>query len=149
VQRQVDAEVAQRQRAMGGEAAFSRALAQQWLTLAEYRDIITQSVRRLMLVQQYIGLLRPDRRPTPLTEDEVRAFLEAQKSMLGRRPATLVFEQVVITPRASDSARAAAHQRALDVLAELRAGRDFALLARRYSEDPSNREQGGSLGWFR
>src|SRR5690606_7857965 len=89
------------------------------------------------------------RRPPPVTEDEVRAYFEAQKEMLGRRPASLTFEQVVVAPRPSDSARTAARERALEILRELREGADFAALARRHSNDPGTREQGGDLGWFR
>src|SRR5690606_3688749 len=149
VQRNVDADIAQRQRAMGGEAAFMRALAQQRLTLAEYRDILARGIRREGIIQQYIGLLQRDRRPPPVTEDEVRAFFEAQKANLGRRPATLTFEQVVVAPRASDSARAAARERAIEILDELRKGADFEALARRHSDDGGTKDQGGNLGWFR
>ncbi|MFO7259948.1 MAG: peptidylprolyl isomerase [bacterium] len=149
VQRYVDAEIAQRQRAMGGEAALMRALAQQRLTLAEYRDILARDIRREMMVQRYVAVLQRQRRPPPVTEDEVRAFFEANKANFGRRPETLTFEQVVVAPRASDSARAVARERALEILDELRRGGDFEALARRHSDDPGTKDQGGNLGWFR
>ncbi|HEY8469967.1 MAG TPA: peptidylprolyl isomerase [Longimicrobiales bacterium] len=149
VQRRADADIAQRQRMMGGEAAFANALAQQRLTLAEYRDMVVRGLRRQALIEQYIGSLQRQRRPPPVTEDEVRAFFAAQKDVLGRRPASLTFEQVVVAPQPSDSARTAARERALEILRELREGADFAALARRHSDDPGTREQGGDLGWFR
>ena len=149
VQRYVDGEIAQRQRAMGGEAAFNRALAQQRLTLQEYRNILARDIRRELIVQRYIGTLQRKRRPPPVTEDEVRAFFDAQKANFGRRPATLTFEQVVIAPRPSDSARAVARERALEILDELRRGGDFEALARRHSDDVGTRDRGGNLGWFR
>src|SRR5690606_5464250 len=149
VQKHVDFQIADRQRAMGGEAVFMRALVQQRLTLAEYRDILARGIRREGIIQQYIGLLQRDRRPPPVTEDEVRAFFEAQKANLGRRPATLTFEQVVVAPRASDSARAAARERGIGVLDGLREGADFEARARRHSDDGGTKDQGGNLGWFR
>jgi len=149
LQRYVDAEIAQRQRAMGGEATFMRALAQQRLTLTDYRNILARDIRRDLMVQRYVAVLQRKRRPPPVTEDEVRAFFEAQKANFGRRPETLTFEQVVVAPRASDSARAAARDRALEILDELRRGGDFEALARRYSDDPGTKDQGGNLGWFR
>jgi len=49
---------------------------------------------------------------------------------------------------ATDSERAAAKLKAADVLKQAQAGGDFAKLAAKYSEDPSNNLQGGDLGTF-
>ncbi|GBC84862.1 Peptidyl-prolyl cis-trans isomerase D [bacterium HR11] len=46
--------------------------------------------------------------------------------------------------RSEDEAR----QRAETVRARLKAGEDFAKVAREYSDDPGTREKGGDLGWF-
>src|SRR5690606_7078725 len=149
VQRYVDAEIAQRQRAMGGEAALMRALAQQRLTLAEYRDILARDIRRELMVQRYVAVLQRQRRPPPVTDDEARACFAATQPNLRGRPETLTAERVVVAPRASGSARAGARERALEILDELRRGGDFEALARRHSDDPGTKDQGGNLGWFR
>lgn len=44
--------------------------------------------------------------------------------------------------------RAAARQEASDLMTRIRAGEDFAELAREFSDDPGSGRMGGDLGWF-
>jgi peptidyl-prolyl cis-trans isomerase SurA len=149
VEREVQREIAQQQRAMGGERPFEQALAAEGWTLAEYRAHLARQLRQRQMVSQYLGRTQRERRPPTVTEDEIRAYFELQRAQLGERPATISFEQVVIAPRAAAAAREAAQERAAEILERARAGEDFAQLARRFSEDPGTRERGGDLGWFR
>lgn len=49
-----------------------------------------------------------------------------------------------LDPKAVEAARAKAE----DVLRQLKAGGDFATLAKKYSEDQASKDNGGSLGWI-
>jgi len=49
---------------------------------------------------------------------------------------------------AGDTLRQQKRELAEKVLAEVRAGKDFATLARKYSDDPGSAAQGGELGYF-
>lgn len=149
VARRVEQELAQRREALGGESAFHAALRQQGTTLTEFRAELERQVRRQGVIETYLAKLQRERRPPPVTESEARGYFEAQKDRLGQRPAILSFQQVVVRPRPTDSALAAARAEAEEVLAKLRAGEDFQDLARRYTDEPGGRERAGDLGWFR
>ena len=53
----------------------------------------------------------------------------------------------ILITTSSDMDDMAAQKRAEDVLAKLKAGGDFATLAKQYSKDPGSASQGGDLGW--
>jgi len=147
----VDNEIAQIQRTVGGGPANLEQILRDelGLTLAEFREMLAQEYRRTSMSQQYLQQVTQTRRPPPVSDAEVRAFFDLYSDQLGTRPATVSFRQLVITPQPTDSARAQARALAEEVLGMARSGEDFAVLARRFSDDPGSREQGGDLGWYR
>jgi peptidyl-prolyl cis-trans isomerase SurA len=120
-------------------------------TPEEYRRWLTDQQRRAAYQNRLIEKLRNDGKLKPVspTEKEMKQFFEEQKSTLGNRPATLSFRQIVISPAASPAAKARTKAQADSIVLELRRGADFATAARRFSQDPGSKEQGGSLNWFR
>lgn len=149
VQRQVDQQIDRQRRAFGSEVALEQALRAQGLTLAGYRSEMARQVRIQGMIEGYLGKVRRDRRPPPLSDKQVKEYFDEQKDRLGDRPATLDMEIVIVAPRAGDSARAAAREQTEQLLERIRSGEDFAQLARRFSHDPGSKDQGGDLGWFR
>ena len=145
VQKELDA----RRRQFGGEAQFQAALAQAGMTQEDLRRTIAQEVSGRTLLREYIQKVSRDRHPPPVTDEDIRKYFEANRASFGQRPATITFMQVVIAPKASDTARAAAHAKAEEALKKLQEGADFETIAKQYSDDPSTRERGGDLGWFR
>lgn len=128
--------------------AFQEAVQSSGRTLVQYRQFLRSQVRAQILIDQFVRQSRESMPPVVVTEEEIQAWynenLEGQT-----RPASVSFEQIVVEPEpgqaALDSARAEAEQ----ALAELRNGADFEVVARSYSDDMSNRETGGDLGWVR
>lgn len=120
-------------------------------TPEEYRRWLTDQQRRAAYQNRLIEKLRSEGKLKPVapTEKEMREFFDQQKASLGTRPATVSFRQIVITPKAAPEAKLKAKMRADSIVLELRRGADFATAARRFSQDPGSREQGGSLNWFR
>ncbi len=120
-------------------------------TPEEYRRWLTDQQRRAALQNRLIDKLRAEGKLKPVspTEPEMKAYFEAQKGSLGNRPATLSFRQIAITPKPTAEAMARIRAQADSIVLELRRGADFATAAKRFSQDPGSREQGGSLNWFR
>ena len=79
----------------------------------------------------------------PPTEAEMRSYFDANKGSLGSRPATISFRQIVVTPKPSAEAKARTKAQADSIVLELRRGADFATAARRFSQDPGSKDQGG------
>ena len=119
-------------------------------TMEEYRRWITDQRRRELLQETLMQKLRQSGtlRPVPPTEDELRAFYERVRDRQ-TRPAVVSFRQVVIRPEPDSAAVDSAFRLADSLSLALKAGADFATLARRYSNDPGSRDQGGELGYFR
>ena len=120
-------------------------------TPEEYRRWLTDQQRRAALQNRLIDGLRSSGKLKAVapTEQEMRKFFEQQKGNLGSRPATISFRQIVLSPKPSAAAKARARAQADSIVLELRGGADFATAARRFSQDPGSRDQGGSLNWFR
>jgi peptidyl-prolyl cis-trans isomerase SurA len=149
VENLVSEEIDQRTTAYGGREAFEGGLAQQGYTLSSYRDFLRGQIRQQRLYQQYMGKRSADLTSVIIEESEIQQFFEEQREAIGERPPTVVFAQVIMVPTPSDSARDAVlteANRIRDLAAE---GEDFGELARRFSQDPGSKDNGGDLGWFR
>ena len=130
------------------EAAFNAALAESGRTQESYRAELSRQFADQTLVQRFVRKRMQEMAPPAVTEDEIRTFFNANRERFGQRPAAISFQQVLVRPLPSDSARAASLRTVTQVLTELNTGGDFEVLARRYSGD-GTRERGGDLGWFR
>lgn len=120
-------------------------------TPEEYRRWLKDQQRRAALQNRLLDKLRGEKKLVPVipTEREIRAYFDLQKAQLGNRPATLSFRQLVIAPQPSEAAKAVSRALADSIVLELRHGADFATAARRFSQDPGSKDQGGDLNWFR
>ncbi len=128
--------------------AFQEAVQSSGRTLVQYRQFLRNQVRAQIMVEQFVRQNRENMPPVSVTEEEIQAWYDANLSDQ-TRPATIGFEQLVIEPKPGQASLDAAQAEARQAMAELRDGEEFEVVARRYSDDPSNREQGGDLGWVR
>lgn len=120
-------------------------------TPEEYRRWLTDDQRKAALRNRLMSKLQQDDKLKPVqpTEKEMQAYFAQFKERLPQRPATIGFRNIVIAPRPSAEAKAKTRAQADSIVRALRSGADFAIAARRFSQDPASAEQGGDLGWFR
>ena len=117
----------------------------------EYRRWLVDQQRRAAIQQRLFERLRAEGKivPLPVSEKEVTDYFERNRSRLPRAPATVTFRQIVVAPKASPAAKAAALAKAESLRVEIEKGGDFEQVAKRESMDPGTKETGGDLGWRR
>jgi len=110
------------------EASFKKRLADSGTNLEELTQEIRGQVLRENLLIKAKGLRVPDA--------EVETFFEANKERLGTPESAHVRHILVGTEK-----------EAKDFLTSLKAGADFAILAKQVSQDKATQENGGDLGF--
>ena len=126
------------------QEALVAALAGQGLSFDQYRAQLQEQIEKLKLVSMEV------RAKVHVGETEMRDYYSANlqkytedESFRARHIFFKTGEKA--TPEESQRAKATA----LSVLADVKAGKDFAELARKFSEDPAARKDGGDLGSFK
>jgi peptidyl-prolyl cis-trans isomerase D len=111
---------------------------------ARYKDAIPEA-RKI----QYLAFT-PDQVPggsPQISDDQARQYYQAHLKDYQVPDEVHVRHILISVPQGADAkADAAAKAKAEDVLKQLRAGGNFAALAKKYSDDPGSKDQGGDLG---
>ncbi|HEX4582358.1 MAG TPA: peptidylprolyl isomerase [Acidobacteriaceae bacterium] len=113
---------------------------------ARYKDAIPEA-RKI----SYIAFT-PDQVPggTPqITDQQARQYYQAHLKDYQVPDQVKVRHILISVPKGADAKTdAAAKAKADDVLKQLRAGGNWAALAKKYSDDPGSKDQGGELGFL-
>ncbi|HZI41596.1 MAG TPA: peptidylprolyl isomerase [Gemmatimonadaceae bacterium] len=134
------------------ETEFRQELARAGLgSPEEYRRMLVDQMRRDETMKRTMQKLREDNKviPANVSESDVKEAFERSRASLPKKPASVTFRQIVIAPKPTLAAKNIARVKAESILAEIKRGGDFALLAKRESMDPTTKETGGDLGWAR
>jgi peptidyl-prolyl cis-trans isomerase SurA len=121
-------------------------------TLDEYRRWLIEQQRKEFYRQRFTEALKQTGQLKDLapTEKEIRTNYDtfAAAGMLGSRPASISFRQIVIAPKPAPAEKERAKALVDSIIGELRNGADFATAAKRFGMD-ATRERGGDLGFQR
>ncbi|HKT31755.1 MAG TPA: SurA N-terminal domain-containing protein [Gammaproteobacteria bacterium] len=82
------------------------------------------------------------------TDDQLQALYQQQLASFGQAAAREAQHILITAGGKSAKTDAAAEAKAEDILKQLKAGADFATLARQYSDDAGSAANGGNLGWI-
>lgn len=133
-----------KQNNMPSQEALVAALANQGLSFDQYRAQLQEQIEKLKLVSIEV------RAKIHVSETEMHEYYEANRLKFTEdesyRARHIFFKTGEKSP-ADEIKRTMTT--ALMVLAEAKSGKDFAELARNYSEDPAARKDGGDLGVFK
>ena len=83
-----------------------------------------------------------------VTPEQLQAYYDKNQSRYGEIEKRHAHHILIALPAGADAkADAAALAKAQDVVAQLKAGKDFSELSKKYSADPGSATRGGDLGW--
>ena len=136
----------------GSDAEFRAELSKAgYGTPDEYKRFVADGVRRSETITRTIRKLREDGKivQVNVTAADIADSYERNKGSLPKREPSVAWRQIIIAPHASPAAKQLARAKAESLLVELRTGGDFEKLAKRESNDPGTKDNGGDLGWNR
>lgn len=137
---QIEAEFKRLRDGFPSAEEFANVLRETGVTEAELKG----QLRRTLIVTRFVD--REVLAGLEVKDDEVRRYYDQNPAEMVRPEAVRLSQIMVrVPPSASQAARAAARQKIEAILKEIRAGEDFATLARRHSEGPEA-ASGGDAG---
>jgi len=107
---------------------FEQIVKQQGLTDADVRNIF----REQLVLQQAVAKNVP-----PVTDEQVKQYFDRNHAMLDKPEQVRARHILVPDLKTAEM-----------IEQKLKAGGDFAALAKQYSTDPATKNKGGELGWF-
>ncbi len=108
----------------------------------ELRNDTRKNLMAQMVQQKKFGSVEISRK-------EVEDFFEKYKDSLGVVPTKYEIAHIFINPQKGDRIKKKAYEFAKQLLDSIKNGADFAVLARKYSDDPGSAKQGGDLGFVK
>lgn len=140
---EVDARMAQIQGQFPDPAMFAKMLADRKVTLQQVRE---DTRRDLVIARMLQNEVEPNAAVKP---EQVDDFYAKNPEQFAEGEKVRASHILISADKGADAkTRAAARARAESILKDVKAGKDFAALAKQHSQDPGSGAQGGDLGFF-
>lgn len=140
---EVDARIAQLRGQFPTEDAFKQALASQKVTIEQLRADAQSELNVTKMLQTEIES------KVSVTPAQIQDFYAKNPDRFKQGERARASHILLRVPEQADAAaKATVKTKADDVLKQVRAGKDFAALAKQYSEDPGSAPNGGDLNYF-
>jgi peptidyl-prolyl cis-trans isomerase C len=139
----VDARVAQIKQQFPSEDEFKKVLAQQNLTVEQLREDAKSDMRVAKMLESEVNS------KVAVQPQQVNTFYQENPDKF-QQPERVRASHILIRTEENADAKTkeAAKAKATDLLKQVKAGGDFAALAKEHSQDPGSAVQGGDLGFF-
>jgi peptidyl-prolyl cis-trans isomerase C len=140
---ELDARIGQIRSQFPNEEAFKQTLTQQGVSLEQLRA----DARNDMLVSNMLQTELATK--VAVSPEQLTDFYQKNPGQFQQPERVRASHILIGFPQgADDAAKSQARAKAADVLKEVKAGGDFAALAKQHSTDPGSGAQGGDLGFF-
>ncbi len=140
---EVDARMKEIQGQFPSEDAFKQMLTSRKTTIDQVRSDIRQDISVQKLIENEISA------KAAVKPEQVTDFYTKNPDQF-KQPERVRASHILITvPKGADAAvKTQARTKAADILKDVKAGKDFAALAKQHSQDPGSAQNGGDLGFF-
>jgi peptidyl-prolyl cis-trans isomerase C len=140
---EVDAQIAQIKGQFPSADVFTKMLAERKISLDQVR---TDTRRDMVVAKMLEAEVEPKSAVKP---EQISDFYTKNPDQFTQGERVRASHILISAPRDADAAaKAQARSRAEQVLQDVKAGKDFAGLAKQHSQDPGSAAQGGDLGYF-
>ena len=140
---EIDARIGQIRGQFPNEEAFTAMLAQRKLTLEQVKSDARQDMAISKMIEAEIAA------KIAVKPEQVTDFYAKNPDQFKEGESVRASHILIAVPKGADAtAKAQARAKAEGVLKDVKAGKDFAALAKEHSADPGSAAQGGDLGFF-
>jgi peptidyl-prolyl cis-trans isomerase SurA len=130
-------------KSLGSDAALTSALSREGLTLEELKDRRRRDIADQLVVTKF---MRRQFGSIAVSEGDMSDFYKNKYDSIPSLPEVVGISDIVVTPQISPKKEAEVARRVTGIQNRLKAGEDFARVAREASDDQLTRANGGEIG---